>query len=73
MSDPAVVECVAYGVSKIQAQKEEQNVDYARIVPSQPIKSSTAVYANSGRDERVYEELKWHVGQAFAEEDQIWY
>ena len=68
MSDPAVVECAAYGVTKIRAQQEEeQGKGYENFIPPLrqnhtplpplPTESSTAVYANPGPDERLYEEL----------------
>ena len=50
MSDPAVVECAAYGISKLRAQLEEQDSDYEIVVPQndsslplQTTESSTAV------------------------------
>ena len=63
MSDPAVVECAAYGISNARARQEEQDRDYETVVPAvrqsdhQPTESSTAVYANLDRDEHVFDEL----------------
>ena len=65
MSDPAVVECAAYGISKLRAQQEEGG--YEAVVPPvrpshpplppQPTESSAAVYDNPDQDDRVYEQL----------------